>query len=149
VASLVQLLLKELGDKFKMYGAYLLALDTLLVAKASKKMTGVQKWKDHSSNPDHDGYQAAHNWAVIGLISHFCERYICWLILCRLISGKEESLPTPSRGYQQDDGAGRRTVWFTRLAQNYYYGFGFNFALPFSVCLFPALHSRGFGQCSA
>jgi len=38
-------LLKELGDKFKMYGAYLLALDRLLVAKASKKMTGVQKWK--------------------------------------------------------------------------------------------------------
>lgn len=89
IVSLVQLLLNELGDKFKIYGAYLLAADTILIAKASKKMAGVQKWKEHSSNPDRLGYQIAHNWAVIALISHFYRKYISWPILCRLVSGKK------------------------------------------------------------
>jgi hypothetical protein len=111
-ASLVQLLLKELGDKFKIYGAYLVALDTLLVAKASKKMTGVQKWKDHSSNPDRDGYQIAHNWAVIGLISRFCERYICWPILCRLISGKRN----PFEYVAANEGIRPANIWDTATA---------------------------------
>ena len=31
IASFVQLLLDELGDKLKIYGAYLLALDTILI----------------------------------------------------------------------------------------------------------------------
>jgi len=82
-------LLNELGDKLKIYGGYLLAVDTILIAKASKKMAGVQKWKEHSSNPDRGEYQIAHHWAVVALVSHFCKRYISWPILCRLVSGKK------------------------------------------------------------
>ena len=48
MSCLVKLLLRELGDKMKIYGAYLIAIDTSFVSKASKKMIGVQKWKDHS-----------------------------------------------------------------------------------------------------
>ena len=63
--------LNKLGDKLKVYGAYLLALDTILIAKASRKMASVQRWKEHSSNPDRGGYQITHHWAVIALISCF------------------------------------------------------------------------------
>lgn len=77
------------------------------MAKASKKMSGVQKWKDHSSNPDRGGYQIAHNWAVTGLISLFSERYIFWPVLCRLISGKIN----PSEYVATKEGIRPANIW--------------------------------------
>lgn len=53
---LVQQILEELGSKAKVYGAYLLTLDTTLVAKASKRMPGIQKWTDGSGNPDRQSW---------------------------------------------------------------------------------------------
>jgi len=112
IASLVKLLLNELGDKLKIYGAYLLVLDTILIAKASKKMAGVQRWKEHSSNPDRGGYQIAHHWAVIALVSHFYKRYISWPILSRLISGKKN----PCEYVATEKGIRPANTWDTAIA---------------------------------
>jgi len=112
LASFLQLLIIKLEDKLKIHGAYLFALDTLLVAKASKKMVGIQKWKDTSSNPDRGGYRIAHNWALIGLISRFRERYIFWPALCKLIPGKKN----PCEYVVTEDGPRPATIWDTATA---------------------------------
>ncbi len=49
---LVTLLKQQLQDKLLVYGAYLAWVDTTLVAKVKGNMPGVQKWHDHSGNPD-------------------------------------------------------------------------------------------------
>ena len=61
IASLISLLLPQLMDRLMVHGAFLLAEDTTFVSKASKKMHGVQRWKDYSSNPDRGGYIFGHN----------------------------------------------------------------------------------------
>ncbi len=48
--TLVTLLLEKLKPQLQVHGGYLAALDTLLIPKNGKKMTGVQPWKDHSGN---------------------------------------------------------------------------------------------------
>lgn len=48
--TLVTLLLQKLESQLQVHGGYLAALDTLLVPKNGKKMSGVQLWKDHSGN---------------------------------------------------------------------------------------------------
>lgn len=50
--TLVTLLLQKLESQLQVHGGYLAALDTLLVPKNGKKMSGVQLWKDHSGNAD-------------------------------------------------------------------------------------------------
>ena len=71
------------------HGAYLCAEDATFAGKASKKMLGVQKWKDHSGNPDRGGYLFGHNWAILGLLSPFRGRWLCFSILARLIPGQK------------------------------------------------------------
>lgn len=88
MSCLVKLLVSELGDKMKIYGAHLIAVDTSFVFKSSKRMMGVQKWKDHSGNSDRGGHIVGHNWAIGALISCFGDRFLSWPICCRLISGK-------------------------------------------------------------
>ena len=89
IASLVSLLLSHLGERLMVHGAFLAAEDTTFAGKASKKMMGVQKWKDHSSNPDRGGYLFGHNWAILGLLTPFRGRWLCFPILARLIPGKK------------------------------------------------------------
>ena len=88
VDHLVRLLLRELKDEMKIYGAYLIAIDTSIVSKSSKKMIGVQKWKDHSGNADRGEHRLGHHWAIGAMISSFGDRFLCWPVFCRLISGK-------------------------------------------------------------
>ncbi|MCW3129030.1 MAG: hypothetical protein N2V75_02875 [Methanophagales archaeon] len=52
--------MSQLADKLMVHGAFLPAEDTRFVSKPSKKMPGVQRWKDYSSNPDR---RWLHNWA--------------------------------------------------------------------------------------
>lgn len=85
--TLLIILLEKHGPRFLVFGKYLLAIDSTFVAKASKKMFGVQKWHDHSANPDRGEYIFGHNWAIAGLIGRFGDRFLCWPILTRLISG--------------------------------------------------------------
>jgi len=93
VVSLVQ---KQFGDQLVVYGAYLAWVDTTLVAKVKGKMRGVQKWHDHSGNPDRGTSLVGHHWALAGLV---CWPMVggevtalCWPFLIRLISGNADPL---------------------------------------------------------
>ncbi|RJS68647.1 hypothetical protein CW714_09765 [Methanophagales archaeon] len=69
------------------HGAFLPAEDTRFVSKPSKKMPGVQRWKDYSGNPDRGGYIIGHNWSILGLLSPFSGRWLCFpIIAVRTIS---------------------------------------------------------------
>jgi hypothetical protein len=65
---LVSLIRARLEDNLLIHGAYLLWLDTFLISKIKGKMVGVQKWHDHSGNPDRGDHLTGHHWAIAGLI---------------------------------------------------------------------------------
>jgi len=89
IKSLVQLLLDKLGTQLIIHGTYVAALDTVLIAKNSTKMLGVQRWKDHSGNADRGNRIIGHHWGIMGLISFnkITGTYRCWLTKMRLICG--------------------------------------------------------------
>ncbi len=67
--TLVTLLLQKLENQLQVHGGYLAGLDTLLVPKNGKKMSGVQLWKDHSGNANRGERLTGHHWGILGLIS--------------------------------------------------------------------------------
>jgi DDE superfamily endonuclease len=87
MACLVMLVVTRLGDQLQVHGAYLLGKDTTLVAKTSKRMVGVQTWKDHSDNADRGTYLVGHHWNLVGLISPWGTRWLCWPLMMRLVPG--------------------------------------------------------------
>jgi hypothetical protein len=82
----IELLCAQLGDDLKIYGAYLVGVDTTYVQKASSRMIGVQKWeeKKNGNKKRIDG----HHWTIAGLICQLTKRFIFFPIIMRLISGK-------------------------------------------------------------
>jgi DDE superfamily endonuclease len=86
-ARLVRLVVERLGEQLKVHGAYLLGKATTLVAKSAKRMLGVQKWKDHSDNADRGTYMVGHHWNLVGLISPWGTRWLCWPLGMRLVPG--------------------------------------------------------------
>jgi hypothetical protein len=86
--TLLSLLQQQLDKSLHIHKAYLLALDTFLVAKASRKMLGVQPWKDSSGNPDRGGHLRGHHWALGALLSRHQGRWLAWPVLTRLLSGQ-------------------------------------------------------------
>lgn len=88
---LVTLLVEKLSDKLMVCGAYLAWVDTTLVAKVKGKMPGVQKWKDHSDNPDRGEHLIGHHWALAGLIgaAFIAKEWnpLCFPLLANLIPG--------------------------------------------------------------
>jgi DDE superfamily endonuclease len=86
-AGLVTLVVAELGAQLQVHGAYLLGTDTTLVAKTSKRMVGIQKWKDHSDNADRGAYLIGHHWNLVGLLSPWGTRWLCWPLVMRLVPG--------------------------------------------------------------
>jgi hypothetical protein len=84
---LVTLVVTKLGDRLQVHGAYLLGKDTTLVAKTTKRMLGVQKWKDHSDNADRGAYLVGHHWNLVGLISQWEARWLCWPLVMRFVPG--------------------------------------------------------------
>jgi hypothetical protein len=84
---LVTLVVSKLGDTLQVHGAYLLGKDTTLVAKTAKRMPGGQKWKDHSNNADRGAYMIGHHWNLVGLISPWESRWLCWPLVMRLVPG--------------------------------------------------------------
>ena len=88
---LVILLKEKLSDKLLVCGAYLAWIDTTLVAKVQGKMPGVQKWKDHSGNPDRGEHLIGHHWALAGLIgaTFIAKEWnpMCFPLLANLIPG--------------------------------------------------------------
>ena len=84
---LITLVVERLGEQLQVHGAYLLDTDTTLVAKTAKRMLGVQKWKDHSDNADRGPYVVGHHWNLVGLISPWGTRWLCWPLGMRLVPG--------------------------------------------------------------
>jgi hypothetical protein len=71
------------------HGVFLVAEDTTFASKASKKMIGIQKWRDRSSNPNRGGYIFGHNWAILGFLFPFLRGWLSFPILARLIPGQK------------------------------------------------------------
>lgn len=88
--TLVDTLCAQLTDSLKVYGAYLAALDTLLIAKNGHRMPGVQFWKDHSGNADRGQRIRGHHWAILGLVafSQPWGRFLGLPVLMQWISGQ-------------------------------------------------------------
>ena len=84
---LVTLVVSQLGDTLQVPGAYLLGTDTTVVAKTAKRMLGSQKWKNHSANADHGAYLIGHHWHLVGRISPWESRWLCWPLGMRLVPG--------------------------------------------------------------
>jgi hypothetical protein len=84
---LIRLVVERLGTQLQVHGAYLVGKDTTLVAKTAKRMLGVQKWKDHSDNADRGAYLIGHHWNLVGLISPWETRWLCWPLVMRLVPG--------------------------------------------------------------
>jgi hypothetical protein len=104
--TLVKLLVQKLEDKLKFHGSYLACLDTLLIPKNGTRMSGVQKWHDHSGNANRGEQLKGHHWAILGLISYdkTSQRYWCWVTKMRLISGNLN----PFQFIVNEDGEARR-----------------------------------------
>jgi hypothetical protein len=88
---LVALLQEQLGDKLLIWGGYLTWVDTTLVLKVKGRMPGVQKWHDHSGNPDRGSPLVGHHWALAGLLgaTYLAGKWtpLCWPVLANLIPG--------------------------------------------------------------
>jgi hypothetical protein len=78
---------EQLGDTLHVHGAYLLGKDTTVVAKTAKRMPGVPKWKDHSDTADRGAYLLGPHWNLVGLISQWESRWLCWPLVMRLVPG--------------------------------------------------------------
>ena len=90
IKAAVELIIKQLKDKLKIHGGFLAVLDTTKKAKSGKGMLGIQKWSEHSSNPDRGDHIVGHHWSILGLICNCFERYFCFPVLTRLISGNKK-----------------------------------------------------------
>jgi len=86
-ARLITLVVAKLGDQLQVHGAYLLGKDTTLVAKTATRMVGVQQWKDHSDNADRGAYLVGHHGNLVGLLSPWGTRWLCWPLVMRLVPG--------------------------------------------------------------
>ena len=93
---LIRLLMEQLGEKLFICGGYLAWVDTTFVTKVKGKMPGVQKWHDHSGNPDRGASLIGHHWAIVGLfgatflIGQWAS--LCFPLLPGLISGHSNGL---------------------------------------------------------
>jgi hypothetical protein len=110
--TMVNILLSALTEKLFVCGSILAVIDTTYSAKSSKKMIGIQKWKEHSSNPDRGEHIIGHHWAIAGLISRFNDRFLCWPIITRMISGKKN----PSHYVSTPKGLRPETFWDSVIA---------------------------------
>ena len=110
--TLVRLVVETLKDKLCIHGAFLLAIDATYCAKNSKKMVGVQRWRERSSNADRQKCCVGHHWAIAGLISNLAGRFLCFPILTMMLSGRKN----PFCYVGGSDGLAPMTFWNTVLA---------------------------------
>lgn len=110
---LVKLLIDVLKNKLYIHGAFLLAVDTTHKAKATKKMIGVQKWKQGDNE---NNYIIGHHWAIAGLISRFANRFICYPIMYPIMARMISGLKNPSHFVCSSEGVYPMTFWDTIFA---------------------------------
>jgi len=89
---LVSLIQEQMKEHLLVCGAYLVWVDTTLIAKVKGKIFGVQKWHDHSGNADRGTHLNGHHWALVGLMGSIMllEKLtpLCWPLLANLIPGQ-------------------------------------------------------------
>lgn len=111
--ALIGLLQQELGDGLKYAGRYVIGIDPTFVAKVKGRMLGVQKWREHSQNPDRGVQVVGHHWMLGGLLSRLGEHWRCFPIWSRLVSGKKHPshfvVPEKKLGYPM-------SIWETAIA---------------------------------
>ena len=86
---LVHLLVDTMKDKLYIHGAFLLAVDSTYCAKNSRKMIGVQRWRERSSNADRQKCCVGHHWAIAGFITSLAGRFLCFPFLTMMLSGRK------------------------------------------------------------
>ncbi|ABR47725.1 hypothetical protein Amet_2268 [Alkaliphilus metalliredigens QYMF] len=87
--QLLHKLLELFPKNFMIHGSLLVAYDTTLIAKNSKKIPGIQKWNNHSGNADKGKYIVGHHWGALGIVGSFLSnRFLCFPLIFRLISGR-------------------------------------------------------------
>lgn len=64
----LSLIAEQIRDRLLIHGAYPAWPDTTLIGKVGGKMIGVQKWHDHSGNPDRGDRLMGHHRALTGLV---------------------------------------------------------------------------------
>jgi hypothetical protein len=87
--ALIGVLQQEVGAGLLYAGRYVIGIDPTFVAKVKGRMLGVQKWREHSKNPDRGVQVVGHQWMVGGLLAKLGERWRCFPIWSRLVSGKQ------------------------------------------------------------
>ena len=89
---LLSLIIEKMKGSLLIHEAYLVWLDTSLIAKVMGKMPGVQRWHDHSGNSDRGTHLVGHHWALAGLMGSLMLAdkltTVCWPLLANLIPGQ-------------------------------------------------------------
>jgi len=83
-----KLLLKRLSQLGISMSKKVFVIDTTLVQKVKGSMLGVQKWTAHPGDNKAEKKIVGHHWAILGLLVRFHNRYLCFGLLTRLISGQ-------------------------------------------------------------
>ena len=83
-----RLLCKRLSHLGIDLSEYLFLLDTTLVSKVKGRMPGVQKWSAHPGEDGAGKSIVGHHWSIMGLAVRVKNRYLCFGILSRLLSGQ-------------------------------------------------------------
>jgi hypothetical protein len=87
--SLITLLQHELGERLTYAGRYVIGIDPTFVAKVKGRMAGVQKWREHSDNPDRGKEVIGHQWMLGALMAKFGQYWRSFPVWSRLVSGKQ------------------------------------------------------------
>jgi hypothetical protein len=111
--SLVGLLQQELGETLRYAGRYVIGVDPTYIAKVKGRMAGVQRWREHSTNPDRQTQVTGHQWMLGGLLAKLGHQWRCLPVWSRLVSGKQH----PSHFVASVTGEVHpMTIWDTALA---------------------------------
>ena len=120
--ALIGLLQQELGERLTYAGRYILGIDPTFVAKVKGRMVGVQKWREHSQNPDRGVQVVGHQWMLGGLLARLDEHWRCFPIWSRLVSGQTHpshfvaSDGDENHSEKETPGAHPMSIWETAIA---------------------------------
>lgn len=110
---LIGLLIKQLGQALLYAGRYVVAVDTTFAQKVKGRMQGVQRWTENSQNPKRKTSVVGHHWGIAGLLHRIGQRWQCWPVMTKLISGQNH----PCHFVVDEHGqAARQTFWDAVLA---------------------------------
>jgi hypothetical protein len=111
--ALMGLLQQEGGAGLTDAGRDGIGIDPSFVAKVKGRMVGVQKWREHSENPDRGRQVMGHQGMLGGLLTRLGERWRCFPIWARLVSGKQQ--PSHFVGSPPEQ-VHPRSIWETAIA---------------------------------